>query len=135
MRMIKLRRAGAVLAIIGGITFAIGAAAVWVPYVTNWMPPWGFVPPLYAFIGFVLALLIVLGGIFIVGDRNVIGGYLAIACGIASIFVMGPLVTSQTLAQLFPPRVTAVLGLTLTLVCPILGGALGLMGKQNETKR
>lgn len=120
----------ATLAIIGGVTSAIGGAAVWMPYVVSSWVAYGFVPPLLGFTGFILGILVVLGGIFIIRDRGVVGGNLAIWCGIAGIFGWGVIAALQTLIRFFPGLVAAVLGLTLTILCPVLGGMFGLMSRE-----
>jgi len=130
----KLRGVAAILVVIGGATSAIGGAAVWMPYIVSSWVTYGFVPPLLGFTGFILGILVVLGGIFIIRDRSVVGGNLAIWCGIAGIFGGGVIAALQTLTRFFPGLVAAVLGLTLTILCPVLGGALGLMSKRNRNE-
>ena len=129
-----LRRAAAILAIIGGSTSAVCGGVIWVPYLATWVG-YGFVPPLLGFIGFVLGMLVILGGILIMRGRGSVGGHLALWCGIASIYGGGVIATMQTLSFLhFHWIAVAVLSITLTIICSVLGGVLGLMSRRGESR-
>jgi hypothetical protein len=129
-KLTRLRTVATILAIIGGVTSAVCGGVMWVPYLLTGVD-WGWFFPWFGFVGFVLGMLIILGGIFIIRGRSFLGGNLAIWCGIASIYGGGVIATMQTLSFLhFHWIAVAVLSITLTILCPVLGGVLGLMSRR-----
>ena len=133
----RLRVAATILAITGGGIPAVLGGEMWVPYLLTARADWGHFYPWFGLAGFVLGMLIILAGIFIIRGKSVVGGNLAIWCGIANIFSGGAAAALEALTRFFPGLVAAVLGLALTILCPVLGGVLGLMskGEQNETNQ
>lgn len=135
----KLRRAGAILAITGGITSTICGGAMWIPYVITWVG-WSFFAPLLGFISFIVGMLIILGGILTIRGRSIVGGNLiALLCGFANLYVGGAVATWEVASRLTGSSGWAewIAGLTLAVVFPVLGGVLGLMsrGMQNEANQ
>jgi hypothetical protein len=123
----RLRVAAAILAIIGGVISALCGGYHWMYYLVTgcgwrWMPEFGFV-------ACVLGMLIILGGVLISRGRIILGGNLALWCGIAGVFSTGGFFAMRTLARFFPGVVAIVLGFTLTIIFPVLGGVLSLMSR------
>lgn len=139
MRTTKLKWTAAILAIIGGVTSTVSGGLIWVPYIVA-RRSWGVLFPLLGFVGFVLGILIIFGGIFIIRGRGFLGGNLAIWCGIASPFGYDGIALLQAIFLLFGQAGFAV-GYILTLVIsvgfPVLGGILALIygGTKGETNQ
>jgi len=136
METTKMRRIAVTLAIIGGGTSAVCGGLIWVPYAVTGIG-YGWVFPLFGFLSFILGILIILGGIFINRGRAIVGGNLAIWCGVASIFGGGFSATAQSLFLLVRELTGAAIGaagiissITLVIVFPVLGGVLGLMSRE-----
>ena len=136
MRTTKLRRTAAVLAIVGGGTSAVCSGVIW-------LGGWGWLFPWFGFAGFVLGMFIILGGILVIRGRGVVGGNLALWCGIANMFSGGAVGTLQVafivlrfIGLTGPTEAVAgyVLGLTLPVIFPIRGGVLGIIYRKNQNE-
>jgi hypothetical protein len=134
-----IRGMSTILTSVGGVTSAVCGGVFWVPYVLTgvdggWFYPW------FGLAGFVLGMLIILGGIFIIRGKSIVGGNLAIWCGIANMFsggAVGALEVASSVLRFFGlSRLTvAVAGYVCVLTLaffPIIGGVLGLMSRKNR---
>lgn len=141
LKTVKLRKTASVLTIIGGTTSAVSCGLFCV--VTGFS--WGLIgPPSFPLPGFILGMLVILGGMFIIRGRVFLGGNLAIWSGIANWF-FGFSATAQAIGFLIRglAGVTAgftiiIFGITLVIVFPVLGGVLSLMSgrsQKNETSQ
>lgn len=127
-KLTRLRVAATILTIIGGVAPALSGGHYWMySQLTGISYPRFF--PVFGFISFALGMLIILGGVLISRGRLILGGNLAIWCGIAGIFGGGGIAAMQALTRFFPGLVAGVLGLILTIFFPVLGGVLGLMSR------
>lgn len=130
MVMNRLLMTAVILAFIGGGTSALSGSLFWVPYViygASLLQP----IPIFGFIGFVLGILIVLGGIMLSRERIILGANLALWCGIANWF-FGFFSTVLAIGAILHPsidvsQIAFILALVLTVVFPLVGGILGLM--------
>lgn len=131
MKTTRLRWTAAILAIIGGVTSAISGGLIWVPYIVA-RRSWGVLPPLLGFVGFVLGILVILGGIFIIRGKSLLGGNLAIWCGMASIFGFDGVALLQAIVLLFGEAgflVGYILTIAISVGFPVLGGILALISR------
>lgn len=128
----KLKWTAATLAIIGGATSAVCGGAIW-------LGDWGWFFPWLGFAGFVLGMFIILGGILIINGRGVVGGNLALWCGIANMFsgAVGTLQVAFTVLRFIGLTgsteagflVGYILTIAISVGFPVLGGILALISR------
>jgi hypothetical protein len=115
----------AMLAIIGGVNSAISGYLV----ARN---TWAGLFPAFGFVGFVLGVLMILGGIFINRGRIVLGGNLAICCGAAGLLGFSQMALLQAFVLLFGEAgflVGYILTIAISVGFPVLGGILALISR------
>jgi hypothetical protein len=115
---------------------------MWVPYLLTARADWGHFYPWFGLAGFVLGMLIILAGIFIIRGNRVVGGSLAICCGVANMFSGGGMGTFRV-----PLRFIGLTGLTAAVAVsavyvlsfalaffPILGGVFSIIYRKNRNE-
>lgn len=129
MKMTKMQRISAILVVIGGTASAVCGGVMW-------LGDWGWFYPWFGFAGFVLGLFIVLGGVFIIIGNRVVGGSLAICCGVANMFSGGGMGTFRV-----PLRFIGLTGLTaavavsaVSVLSPVVGGVLSIIYRKNRNE-
>jgi hypothetical protein len=133
MKTTKMQRISAILAVIGGTASVVCGGVMW-------LGDWGWFYPWIGFAGFVLGTFIVLGGVFIIIGSRVVGGTLAICCGVANFFSGGAGIvqvpfsvlrglTGLTAAVAF--YAVYVLGFALAFF-PVVGGVFSIIYRKNR---
>jgi hypothetical protein len=133
MKTTKMQRISAILAVIGGTASAVCGGVMW-------LGDWGWFYPWIGFAGFFLGLFIVLGGVFIIIGSRVVGGILAICCGVANFSSGGVGIVQVSfsvlrgltgLTEAVAVYTVYALGLALAFF-PILGGVLSIIYRKNR---